>query len=209
MYRFEVSPDQRHLVAVGNFTRVGDRAQRRAFVLDLRRDRARLNPWHYRPLERACRNLKFPAQLTDVDWNPDSTYFAFSSTGGRPAEDQHGTAICDAAARFNLSNSSPRRPVWINYTGGDTLRSIAVTSSAVYVQGHQQWLDDGTVDRPGIGALDRDQPGPGLEPDEAARGGREGSAPHQRRPVGGLGHPVHRDAVRDARATRLFSAALT
>ncbi len=58
---------------------------------------------------------------------------------------------------------APAKPTWINYTGGDTLHSVAVSGAAVYVQGHQRWLDNpqgadsagaGAVDRPGIGAID-------------------------------------------------------
>lgn len=56
----------------------------------------------------------------------------------------------------------PARPTWINYTGGDTLQSITVTDAAVYVQGHNRWLDNplgndtcgaGCAPRPGIGAI--------------------------------------------------------
>ena len=38
--------------------------------------------------------------------------------------------------------SSPVRPTWINYTGGDTLHSVSATGAAVYVQGHQRWLNN-------------------------------------------------------------------
>ncbi len=74
-----------------------------------------------------------------------------------------GTDICDAAARFETNVQQPAKPTWINYTGGDTLHSVAVTGAAVYVQGHQRWLDNpegrnsagpGAVPREGIGAID-------------------------------------------------------
>jgi hypothetical protein len=153
--RFEVSPDGRHLVAIGNFTKVGKRAQKRAFVLDLGAKRARLNPWHYRWFDQSCRVVRHPVYLTDVDWNPESTYFVFSAMGGKTSARYLGRKVCDAAARFELKQHTPRRPYWVNYTGGDTLRSVAVTSAAVYVQGHQRWMNNGTLDRPGIAALAR------------------------------------------------------
>src|SRR3712207_7022096 len=74
-----------------------------------------------------------------------------------------GRDICDAAARFETGIANPARPTWINYAGGDTLHSVAVTGAAVYVGGHQRWLDNplgtnsagpGAVSRPGVGAID-------------------------------------------------------
>ena len=58
---------------------------------------------------------------------------------------------------------NPSRPTSINYTGGDTLLSVAAVGSAVYVGGHQRWLDNpqgrdsagpGAVSRPRVGAID-------------------------------------------------------
>jgi hypothetical protein len=81
-------------------------------------------------------------------------------TGERRPRQGH---LCDATARFETSISAPSRPTWINYTGGDTLHSTAVTGSVVYIQGHQRWVDnpdgrdfaaDGAQYRPGIAALD-------------------------------------------------------
>jgi hypothetical protein len=72
------------------------------------------------------------------------------ATGGDVPE-----GICDAAARFETANvSSTVEPTWINMTNGDSLFSVAVTGPAVYVGGHQRWLDNGAVSRPGIGAID-------------------------------------------------------
>ena len=71
--------------------------------------------------------------------------------------------MCDAAARFETANvSASAAPTWINWTGGDSLYSVAITGPAVYVGGHQRWLDNplgfdsagpGAVSRPGIGAI--------------------------------------------------------
>jgi hypothetical protein len=70
--------------------------------------------------------------------------------------------MCDTATRFENVDASEDW-TWVQRTGGDTLYSVAATGAAVYVGGHQRWLDNpygedfkgpGAVDRPGVGALD-------------------------------------------------------
>jgi len=171
VYRFAVNPQGTRLVAVGNFTAVNGENRQRAFMLRLGASAASLHPWYYTPLDRKCRS-DAPARqayLDDVDFSPDGSYFVFASTGFVPVTIKGiGMALCDAAARFETGIRSPTRPTWINYTGGDTLHSVAVTGAAVYVQGHNRWLDNpfgrnsagpGAVDRKGIGAID---PGTGM-----------------------------------------------
>jgi hypothetical protein len=166
VFRFAVSPSGRRLVAVGNFTRVAGKERVRAFMLKLQKSRARLGPWWYEPFARRCRadGPTRLAYLQDVDFAPNGNYFVVVSTGyivpNYPAD--VGTMVCDAAARFETDKLSPSRPTWINYTGGDTLHSVAVTGAAVYVQGHSRWLNNphghdsegsGAVDRRGGGAI--------------------------------------------------------
>jgi hypothetical protein len=161
--KFAVNPAGTRLVAVGNFTTVSGQRRWRAFVVDLGTTSATLNAWRYAPLEQLCTSPDRTDYLRDVDFSPDGTYFVMVSTGNVPLTGQVGTAICDAAARFEISIPNPTRPTWINYTGGDTLHSVVVTGAAVYVQGHQRWLNNpqgrsaagpGAVERPGIGAID-------------------------------------------------------
>lgn len=166
VYRFAVNPGGTRLMAVGNFTAVNGHARQRAFMLNLGDTRASLNHWYYPPLDNKCvSNLPSrQAYLEDVDFSPNGKYFVFAATGFVPRIGEIGTAVCDAAARFETYNPAPTRPTWINYTGGDTLHAVAVTGAAVYVQGHNRWLDNphgkdskgpGAVDRLGIGAIDR------------------------------------------------------
>ena len=103
---------------------------------------ATLNAWYYPPLQNLCRAGSLPDYMRDVDFSPDGSWFAFVSTGFIPQAGGVGRDLCDATARFETNVANPVRPTWINYTGGDTLHSVAATDVAVYVQGHQRWLDN-------------------------------------------------------------------
>ena len=162
VYRFAVNPAGTRLVAVGNFTSVGGQTRYRAFMLTLGATSGTVNAWYYSPLRNLCRAGSLPDYMRDVDFSPDGSWFAFVSTGYIPQTGGVGRDLCDATARFETDVAAPTRPTWINYTGGDTLHSVAATDVAVYVQGHQRWLDNpqgadsagpGAVSRPGIGAI--------------------------------------------------------
>jgi hypothetical protein len=162
VYRFAVDPAGTRLVGVGNFTAVGGATHYRAFMLNLGPTAATVSAWNYPPLQQMCAAASIPDYMRDVDFSPDGSYFVFVSTGFVPKTGQIGTALCDATSRFETATLAPVRPTWINYTGGDTLHSVAVTDQAVYVQGHQRWLNNpqgrdnagpGAVSRPGIGAI--------------------------------------------------------
>jgi hypothetical protein len=162
VYRFAVNPAGTRLVALGNFTSVAGQTRYRAFMLTLGATSGTLNAWYYPPLQNLCRAGSLPDYMRDVDFSPDGTWFAFVSTGYIPQAGGVGRDLCDATARFETDVAAPTHPTWINYTGGDTLHSVAATDAAVYVQGHQRWLDNpqgadsagpGAVSRPGIGAI--------------------------------------------------------
>jgi hypothetical protein len=165
VYRFAVNNAGTRLVAIGNFTSAGGQRHYRAFMVNLGTT-ATINPWRYVPLEHFCHDTDEPAYLNDVDFDPSGSYFVLVATGAWAPN--VGTDVCDAAARFETNTASPTKPTWINYTGGDTLQSVAVSDKAVYVQGHQRWVNNpqgrdscgpGCVSRPGIAALN---PGNGL-----------------------------------------------
>lgn len=173
---FSISPDQSKLVAVGNFMTVAGQSRQRAFMADLpAAGSATLATWYYKPFEETCRSTRARrlAYLTDVDFAPTGEYFVVVATGFTWDFNDKNKTVCDAAARFETpktpaydAEDHPFRPTWLNYTGGDTIWSVAVTGAAVYVQGHFQYLDntDGVstnldpdaVPRKGIGAIDPD-----------------------------------------------------
>ncbi|MGY1805947.1 hypothetical protein ACI8AF_01100 [Blastococcus sp. SYSU D00669] len=156
-----VSPNGTRLVATGNFATVNGQGRRQAFMLNLGATSATLSTWHAPRFDVDCAaSGARDVSAEGVDFSPDGSYFVVVSTGGPTGTN----GICDAAARFETANvSSTVQPTWINWTGGDTLYSVAVTGTAVYVGGHQRWLDNpfgrdsagpGAVERPGIGAID-------------------------------------------------------
>jgi hypothetical protein len=102
----------------------------------------------------------FPSYVRGLDFSPDGKYFVVVSTGGPKGRG----GLCDGAARFETySRGQKIMPTWVNLTGGDSLYAVSATGPAIYVGGHQRWLDNprgvdsrgpGAVARPGIGALD-------------------------------------------------------
>ena len=84
------------------------------------------------------------AYIQDVDFAPNSSWFAVAAFGymyqRRSLQRPYSSATRLPASRPAASTRC--RPTWINYTGGDSLKSVAVTGAAVYVQGHSRWLDN-------------------------------------------------------------------
>lgn len=164
VYRMAVSPDGTRLVAVGNFATVGGQVRAQAFMVDLGASSGSLDPWYYTPLTKFCRRGDtVPSYLRDVDFSANGKWFVLVATGGASNAGDVGSTVCDGAARFETAVPHPTRATWFNYTGGDTLDSVAVTGAAVYVSGHQRWLNNAQgnntcvnncVSREGIGALD-------------------------------------------------------
>jgi hypothetical protein len=113
--------------------------------------------WATTALSAPCNNKLWDSWVNGVAFSPDGSYFVVADGGGV------GYA-CDGTARFeSASTGLAQQPTWIDNAGGDTLWSVTVTGSAVYVGGHQRWLNNpygvngagpGAVARPGIAALD-------------------------------------------------------
>ena len=157
VYRFAVDPAETRMVIMGNFTSVAGQSRWRVAMLDLSSAGSRLASFNDIRFYEEC-DVTMPAYFRDADWSPDGSYFVLVTTGlVGPG------SLCDSASRWDDFSGNNRGARWINKTGGDTLHSVAVTGPAVYVGGHQRWLDNplgenspgpGAVSRPGVGAID-------------------------------------------------------
>jgi hypothetical protein len=121
-------------------------------MLDLATSPVAVSGWATTRYQQQCAAV-FATYMRDVDVSPDGSYFVVVTTGAYRAG-----SLCDAAA-----TGPGQQPTWVDCTGGDTLYSVAVTGTAVYVGGHQRWMNNsfagdragpGAVAREGIAALD-------------------------------------------------------
>lgn len=157
----------------GDFATVGGRRRQQIVMLNLasrptatvtgwtspRWDGSRGYPPHgyyYNCLDRE------PFYIRAAAWSPDDSTIYLASTGLRPWNYQNGfplKGLCDAAAAFTASQTAPTLK-WINYTGCDSLYSVAADVSGAYFGGHQRYSQnpDG-CNTPGPGAI----ADPGLE----------------------------------------------
>ena len=77
-----------------------------------------------------------------LDFSPDGSYFVIADTGYKPGT-SGVLSICDAVARFETgATGTSVQPTWVNYAGGDSMYSAAVTGSAVYIGGHNRWINN-------------------------------------------------------------------
>ena len=77
-----------------------------------------------------------PVWVRDVDWAPDGTWWALAG----PAATTRTRAL-RLGEPLDQRRQRDARPVWINYSGGDTFLSVRVTGQHVYVGGHFRELD--------------------------------------------------------------------
>jgi hypothetical protein len=160
--RIAIRKDGSRLVALGSFLKAGGQDRPQIAVLDLDGGVARLADWHTDGYAARC-GSNFDTYMRGVDISADGSFFVVVTTGGR------ARPLCDAVARFELDrNGQNIKPSWVDWSGGDTFTGVAVTDAAVYVGGHQRWMNNpyhndtgltatpgiGSVPRPGISALD-------------------------------------------------------
>ncbi|HEU0103394.1 MAG TPA: hypothetical protein VFR07_13840 [Mycobacteriales bacterium] len=157
--KLDITPDGSKLVAIGNFKQVDGATHDQIAMWNLAPGGAVVRDWNTTGYAAQCLAKAYDSYVRDVSFSPDGSYFVVVATGGtKPG------ALCDAAARWETAATGANvTPTWADFTGGDSLLSTTVTGEAVYVGGHQRWLNNqigrdapgpGAVPRPGVAALD-------------------------------------------------------
>lgn len=159
-------------LVMGDFRWVGPVRRQQIFMLTFGPRQGRVTGWTSPEFDGSDGNLPggYPYQCyTDVAfyiraaaWSPDDSAIYLADTGYHPwnlTATGPRSGLCDSASAWPATQK-PVLHKWINYTGCDSLYSVAADVSTVYFAGHERWSEnpDG-CDMPGTGAI----PAPGIE----------------------------------------------
>jgi len=155
--KLAVTPDGTRLVAIGVIEYATGLKRPQLMMADTS-GAGTVADWYTDTYDSNCYDT-FDTWLRAVDFSPAGDYFVVVTTGRLTGPG----LMCDTAARFETGGTGMHHPTWINHTGGNSLYAVDLTGPAVYVGGHELWLDNpqghktagpGAAYRPGIGAID-------------------------------------------------------
>ena len=155
--KLALSPKGDRLVIDGTFLKVAGHSRPQVAVVYTTTAKPGLASWSTTRFSPRC-NTTQDTYTYGIDFSPGGKYFAIAASGGPFGS----STLCDTVSLWYTYGKGGTKPKWVNHTGGDSLYSVAVTGAAVYVGGHQRWLDNpqghdsagpGAVSRPGIGAV--------------------------------------------------------
>jgi hypothetical protein len=155
----------------GDFTSVSGQGRQQVFMLDLSGPTAQVTGWSSPEFDGSQGNLPHgyayqcwrtePFYIRAAAWSPDDSTVYLAATGLQPWNWSAGNpriGLCDAVSAFRSTPTEVTHE-WVNYTGCDSLYSVAADSSAVYIGGHERWAGNTNgCNHQGAGAL----PAPGL-----------------------------------------------
>ena len=156
---FDISPDGSQMVAVGNFRTAGGLPRVQIAKIALSATSASVdttfNTTGYEPL---CYSFAYDSTVRQTSYDPTGSYFVVTATGGG------NNSLCDTTTRWEAdATGTDVQPTWAAFAGGDSIMGLAVTEKAVFIGGHQRWMNNrlgndaagpGAVPRPGLAALD-------------------------------------------------------
>jgi hypothetical protein len=163
----DISPDGTRAIVVGDFKDANGALHDQIVMIDLNGSSATIDPnWNTNEFSGACASGAFDTYVEDVGFSPDGSYFAVATTGGGGiSQNTDGSrSLCDSVSRWSTTDTGSNvQPTWVDYTGNDSFWSVAVTGTAIYLGGHQRWVNNpngsdspaaGAIPRPGMAAVD-------------------------------------------------------
>jgi hypothetical protein len=161
-------------LVMGDFTSVSSMRRQQIFMLGFGPRHGRVTGWTSPEFDGRDGNLPggYPYQCyTDVAfyvraaaWSPDDSRIYLANTGYHPwnlSATGTRTGLCDSASAWPATQK-PVLHLWINYTGCDSLYSVAADARTVYFAGHERWSENpqgcddagaGAISAPGIEGL--------------------------------------------------------
>jgi hypothetical protein len=141
VYNQALSHNGERDLVMGDFTRAGGLRRQQIFMLYLGGSQAKVTGWYSRAFAGHCKETE-PFYARAASWSPGDGRIYVATTGGKAYGLQHGqfplTGLCDAAVAFPATQTTVK-PLWINYTGCDSLYSTAADASTAYFGGHERW----------------------------------------------------------------------
>jgi hypothetical protein len=147
VWKFDVTPDGKTAIATGNFQTVGGATRDQIAMLNVTpNQQASVTSWqndffrYYADDGHAWCISIFPYYIRSIDISHDGSYFVASTTGGNRV----GHPSCDSVSRWEVKPNATtlQTPTWVSSTGGDTPETVMITGTAIYVGGHEQWVND-------------------------------------------------------------------
>ena len=150
------------VLMTGVFTSVGGQHHEQIFRLNLTAGTATVSAWSPRELFNHCIGRQ-PFWAQDAVFAPDMSAIYVVSTGFHLWDEQRvngqwrtpRTGPCDAAISFPVTEAefggTGAWHNWINYTGCDSLYSVAADAQTVFIGGHQRWISNTGCDALGAG----------------------------------------------------------
>jgi hypothetical protein len=171
VYNQQISHSGRLDLVEGDFTSVGGQGRQQVFMLDVSGSAAQVTGWSSPEFDGSKGNLphgyayqcsiKESFYIRAAAWSPDDSTVDTAATGFNPwnwSSSSPRTGLCDSVAAFPATQAEVTHER-VNYTGCDSLYSVAADPSAVYIGGHERWANNTNgCNHQGPGAL----PAPGM-----------------------------------------------
>ena len=136
----------------GVFTTVGGQPRQQIFMLNLAGTKATVTGWispewdHSDPSADPYSQCWWTESfyIRAAAWSPDDSTVYLAATGKEPWNQPKSlkrVGLCDATAAFPANQTSVTH-TWIDYTGCDSLYSVAADVSTVYAAGHPRWAEN-------------------------------------------------------------------